>query len=277
MSNSSLRFGLLGQNVGYSMSPEIFRAIGVLTGLEITFETIDIAPGELEGFIDSMKERGITGLAVTIPHKESIMRFLKRYGEVADRVRAVNSVHLSQGELVGYNTDWHGVAYALAPYREQIEGGEALLIGTGGAARAAVYAICADMRVKRVTVAGRTPAKIDRVRQLCDSLGVPTRVIGESKGDEVERYSLAINCTPLGGWHQPHEASLPETVAWRNVGIYFDLNYNKDNINIRDAESQNVVAVDGRGMLVAQAAKSFQLWTGRTVEVPQIYNMVFSG
>lgn len=275
MNSSSYKFGLLGCNIDYSRSPAIFRAIHEVTGLDIEFKLYDTAPDGLAQFMGSLVAQGVTGLSVTVPYKEAVIPYLKRHGEVADRVRAVNSIHLSQGELVGYNTDWHGIAYSLAPYREQIENGEALLIGTGGAARAAAYAVCADLRVKRITVAGRNPAGIDRTRQLCESLGVQTRMIGEVKQDEVDKYAIVLNCTPVGGSQDPTGRPLPGTIAWSQIGLYFDVNYNKDNRNIRDAMAHDVLAVSGSKMLVAQAAKSLQLWTGRAIVIEQIHDMVF--
>lgn len=270
------RFGLLGHNIDYSKSPAIFEAIAALNRLEMSFEIYDVATPDLSTFVASLPTKNLSGLAITIPHKEDIVPFVGKFGEVARKLGSVNSIKIAGAEMEGHNTDWHGLTYALAAYREKVEGGHALILGTGGSARATAYAICADLRVKEVTVVGRTSESIQKIQRLCQDLGVTTYGVERSQFEQTNGgYALVVNCTPLGGPNQPNVDPMPDKLDWTKVGMYFDMNYNLGNKSVEKARSHGLVALDGSRMLVGQAVKSFEIWTGKTIDIEQIYHTVF--
>ena len=90
-----------------------------------------------------------------------------------------------------------------------------------------------------------------------------------------DRYGIAVNCTPLGGWNHPASSPFPKRFDWSAIDIYYDLNYNNDNRLIATARNAGVTAIDGSAMLVGQALESFRIWSGLAVEYEPVYRTVF--
>lgn len=269
-------FGLLGHKISYSQSPDIFAAIAKHTGHKITFDLFDIAPLDLEFFMTRIQAHDLSGMAVTIPHKEAILPYLSESDQVAASLGAVNSIKISSDKLIGYNTDWEGVAQSLAGYEKQINQGRVLILGTGGIARAVVYAVCRRYKPKELNVVGRSKEHLHNLRETCSRFDLTCQAIERDAFDAgKDKYHLVVNCTPLGGWHYPNVTPLPDGLEWRQIGVYFDVNYNSDNLFVDAARKAKIPSLDGRLLLVAQAVKSFELWTGQTVEFEKVYKTVY--
>jgi shikimate dehydrogenase len=275
------RFALIGEKVEYSRSPHIFKAIFEHTGCEGSFEVYSVA---LDGLRDQIKQviaDGITGFSVTIPHKQSVIEFLDDIDSAARSVEAVNSVLIKDGRLTGFNTDVTGVTASLKRAGFGGSGQTALILGSGGSARAVIYALHHDFGIDQLVVCGRTEANLQHLKQhfstTCQAVTIKTVTeISDLPSDSLAA-SIIVNCTPLGGANLVDSSPLPEPFDWSQAGFYFDLNYNEANQVVRDAQKNGIVAVDGSAMLVAQAVKSFELWTGQKIDFEPIYNKVFPG
>jgi shikimate dehydrogenase len=196
---------------------------------------------EVRRLVDS----GVAGFSVTTPHKESIMSLLDEVDPVARTIGAVNCVAVHGGRLVGYNTDWSGLAHSLEPHSAALDSCPALVVGTGGAARATIYTLWKAFDV------GEVPVDLE--------LGGRT----------------VVNCTPLGGPKFPELTPFSEAFDWSSVGLYCDLNYNRDNKLLAAALNAACPVVDGSQMLVAQALDAYEIWTGHRARISETYQKVF--
>lgn len=273
-----LHFALIGEEIGYSRSPEIFAAIAGQLGREIKFDLHSVSSGQLRECLGQMIREGVIGFGVTIPHKQALISCLESVDDSARAIGALNSVTVAEGILRGYNTDYYGFSFALN--RLGFKGcDQAMILGSGGSARAIIYSLAQDFGVRRFEVFGRDRDKlIDLKRhfsQYVQAIDITT-VAGLFRNVEDAQRTLLVNCTPLGGPRFADTSPLPTGFRWRSVELYFDLNYNADNSALASARQAGIRAADGSAMLVAQGAKSFELWTGMKVEFDPIYRQVFS-
>ena len=267
----SYRFAVLGRGISYSKSPAVFAAISKLTGIPISFEIRSIEADALETELLHLRAAEFDAFALTTPFKEAIVPFLTALDPTAKRIQSVNSVKCDTGSLTGFNTDIDGFLAGLPPHRPDDRKGQALILGTGGAARAVAYALLHGNRAPGVTMSGRSRANPNMIA------GFTTEYV---PGDELTRmetsnYGLIVNCTPLGGWNSPNVLPLPPDFRFAPQATYYDLNYNDGNRALRFAADKGCTTVDGSAMLVGQAAKSFFLWSGESVQVEPVYKLVF--
>ncbi|MEE8405029.1 MAG: shikimate dehydrogenase, partial [candidate division Zixibacteria bacterium] len=126
------KFGLIGQNVAYSKSADIFKAIFELKGLDGSFENFDLdSENEFDKKFKSLMTKKICGLSVTIPHKKRVIPLLNDISAVAEALEAVNSISVENGLLHGHNTDVFGFSLPLKPYTEKLKHGRAMILGCG--------------------------------------------------------------------------------------------------------------------------------------------------
>ena len=273
-----LHLALIGEKIEYSLSPRIFKAIFKQSRLEGQFDLHSVRIDQLKACLDKIVSSGVNGFSVTIPHKQRVMPFLDEISEVAESVDAVNSVAVCNGRLIGHNTDCEGFTFGLKRAGDIKPLDSVLLLGSGGAARAAAFALHRDFRISRISVAGSSPEKAlefkHNFQRRLEGLTVTT-ITDIAKVDQ--KWSLLVNCTPLGGANHPRTSPLPEDFNWRSAELYYDLNYNTDNSVVRRAHEAGLRVIDGSAMLVAQAVRSFELWTGYEVAFEPIYRDVFSG
>lgn len=275
------RFGLVGHNVSYSKSSEIFQAIFRHLGADGSFEVFNFSGEQFADGFRKLTSSGLQGLSVTIPYKNRVIEFLDDLDPIARALQAVNSIHLDGGHCCGFNTDCYGFSLPLRSHAERLKTGAALILGAGGGARAVVYALHTDYEIGCCTVMGRDGTRLKSFKQglvkQLPSIKISTRQVSTNNRPERDTWDIVVNCTPLGGWNHPAESPLPEWLDWSSVRLYYDLNYNADNNLVAGARQSGVEAVDGSVMLVAQALRSFYIWTGLKVPLEPIYSEVFGG
>lgn len=273
-----IRLGLLGEEIAHSQSPQLFEALFAEAGLEGSFELIPTKPSELATRFRELKERGIAGLAVTIPFKQRMTELVESLAAPADEIGAVNGVSFAGGTAVGYNTDAAGFAAPLRYHREQLQGGMALVLGAGGAAAAVIYALTREFGLKEIVVAGRSVERVEAfARKWAGASGrkVTATQLSQLEAVDCSDCAMIVNCTPLGGPAMPERLPLTDRFVWPSGAIYYDLNYNGDNLAVQVAREVGVEAIDGARMLAAQAAGLFGIWTGREVAWEGIFERVF--
>ena len=275
-----LHFALIGGDTSYSRSPDIFQATFRRLGIEGRFELCSVGPGQLESCVRRLIADGVTGISVTLPHKEAMLKYLDSADELVEATGAVNSLKVVGNALHGYNTDCFGAGFALKRAGFQACDG-ALILGAGGAARAVVVSLYRDFGVRRFLVCDRTERRLRDMKyffhQRHDYIDIQTVTPSTYSSENMPASSLLVNCTPLGGSRFPDVSPIPTGLDWDKVAFYFDLNYNADNKAVSFAVRSGAKAIDGTTMLVSQAVKSMELWTGLSVEFESIYPDVFSG
>ncbi len=277
--NQPLYFALVGKDIEYSRSPEIFEAIYNHLGRSGRFEIHSVRAGELQARIRQAVLEGVSGFSVTIPFKQEIIQYLDDIDPTARAVNAVNSVAVEEDRLLGYNTDCHGFSQPLNSYRPLLKSGRAMILGSGGGARAAIHSLRRDFDMRSFVVVTRSVDKIDALKRLFESETNPPEIIarqvplktGSLPGD----VTIAVNCTPLAGWNSPDKSPLPKSFDFGALDIYYDLNYNENNQTLAAARRAGTTTVDGSAMLVSQAIRSFDIWTGQSVPFEPIFEAVF--
>ncbi|MDQ1437106.1 MAG: shikimate dehydrogenase [Acidimicrobiaceae bacterium] len=247
---------VIGRPIRHSLSPALYNAAFDALGLDWAFLAFDVAEGDGEAAVTSMRTLGIEGMSVTMPHKEAAARAVDRLSPAARDLGAVNSVLLRAGELVGENTDGAGLLDALR--RDEgfdPAGARCLVLGAGGAARAVVRAL-GQGGAADVAVFGRTRARAEAAAALAGE------GVGRAVDDPADvEYDVLVNATPVG---MPDSPGMPVPVESLRPGtLIVDLIYHPPVTPLLEAaRAQGAVAVNGLGMLIHQAAHQFRLWTG---------------
>jgi shikimate dehydrogenase len=223
------------------------------TGLDWTYELLDVAPADLQASVERLREAEVAGANVTIPHKQAVMERLDGLDADAMRARAVNTVVREDGRLLGSNTDVAGIRAAIAEVGVEPRGANVVILGGGGSARAAAVAL----EGAHVTFASRHP----------DDADLPGRVIAwddPALSGLTRAAELLLNATPLGRREEMpiRPAALPKG------GAVIDLVYVTGGTPlVRKARSLGLRTADGWVVLLAQGARSFEAWTGQAAPV----------
>jgi shikimate dehydrogenase len=267
-----ISLGLIGYPLAHSLSPKIHTAAMNYTGLKGRYSLYPVPPGDLRGLkdlLDRVRNGGIAGLNVTIPYKQEVIPLLDELTPVAQAIGAVNTIFMRNGKLMGDNTDAPGFLADLhqlfaAEAGECEEGKNVLVLGAGGAARAVVYALLVDGWI--VTIASRRQEQARAlIAQLADHQSVLAWVDYTAIAFKpiVSSLALVINATPVG--MAPDAAKSPWQLGMPlpRRAVFYDLVYTPlETKFVQDARLAGMRASTGLGMLVEQAALSFEIWTG---------------
>lgn len=262
---------LLGDPVAHSRSPQIHNAAFRAEGLNFVYVALPVRPPAVPEAVAGLRALGFAGANVTVPHKEAILPLLDVLSPEAEAIGAVNTIVCRREGgailLYGDNTDVAGFLAPLDAFADTVRATPMLVFGAGGAARAVVYALLTTFAPARLTLAARTPARAERLaRDLggYDRSGA-LRVVPEAEAAPAVRESrLIVNATPLG--MSPREATTPwPAVADFSDGqLVYDLVYEPAPTRLlREAAARGAQTLDGRAMLLHQAAAAFRQWTGR--------------
>jgi shikimate dehydrogenase len=260
---------VLGHPVGHSLSPRMHNAAFREQGIDLVYLAFDVAPARLEAAVLGLRALGFRGVNITIPHKEAVVSLLDEVDPAAVRIGSVNTVVNEGGRLIGHNTDKAGFAAALRCVRSDGAGGLTCFVaGAGGSARAVVAALVDDGAAE-IRVHNRTP---ERAVALCDhavSWGAQ-HCVAVSDGelfDAVDGADLVVNATSVGLGTSVKESAVPvDNLHSRQIVV--DLVYGPVPTRLlREAKARGAIAIDGKEMLVMQAAGSYELWTGRPAPV----------
>ncbi|MEM3087350.1 MAG: shikimate dehydrogenase [Halobacteria archaeon] len=245
------RFGIFGDPVGHTLSPPMQEAAFRALGIDAVYLPFRVPPERLGAALEGARSAGFRGLNITIPLKEAAFRRV-RPTEAARRMKAVNAVDLRRG--VGHNTDGEGALRALLRARVEPRGRRLLLLGAGGAARAAAHVLAE--RGAQVTIANRT---LSRARGLAREVGGRAVPLG-ALAREAPRADIVVNATSAG-----MEEGCLLRESWLRPGqAVFDMVYRPPETELlRRARRRGARALSGVEMLVEQGAASFRFWTGR--------------
>ena len=260
------RLAVLGHPVAHSRSPAMQNAALEALGLagEWSYEAIDLEPGEFAERVRELPGAGFVGANVTIPHKRAAVEVADRASKAAAQIGAANTLSFTGGAIQAENTDASGL---LAVLPAPLEGKKGLVLGAGGSARAAVWAL-AGQGVS-VSVWNRTPGRTDElVRDLSD-VGAGTSAearLTSISGEQARSngFDLIVNCTAVGMVDEDPFEQLPlEPERFDAQITLVDLVYaGSESRLIREARERSATAIDGLEILVRQGGESLRLWTG---------------
>lgn len=245
--------GVVGDPVAHSLSPFIHNGWLRANQVDAVYSAFEIKAGELQAGLDALARQGVIGLNVTLPHKEEALRLASSVSEKAQRLGAVNFMVRREDGWIGDNTDAAGFGLTLEYGDIDVAGRNVFLLGAGGSARAVASVL--SERGARLTICNRT---IARAEALARDVAPGARVMGLEEGmGQLPSAALVVNTLSLG--HTGGKLDLPESTG----GIFYDISYGKGAAAaLAEARFKNWRALDGLGMLVAQAAISFDHWFG---------------
>lgn len=256
------RLAVIGHPIEHSLSPKMQSAALREMGLagEWSYEALDVDEGDFRSTVGQLPQGGFAGANITIPHKREAFELADDLSDTASAIGAVNTLSFAGGRIAGDNTDAPGLIAALP---EPAKGHRALVLGAGGAARAAAWAL-ADAGAA-VWVWNRTHKNTER---LARDLGVrPVEPEGMNRSTAVSRYEIVVNATSVGLEPPGREGDDLKELhidadSFSQRHIVVDLVYGpSDSELVRAARAGGATIVDGREVLVQQGAASLRIWT----------------
>jgi shikimate dehydrogenase len=258
-----IRLGVLGWPVAHSRSPTLqnagLHAVGL--GDSWHYQLLPVPPELFAETVRALPAAGFRGANVTIPHKQAALALATDASERARAIGAANTLLFEQdGRLWADNTDAPALIEALVQH-VQVAGATALVLGAGGSARAAVWAL-GDAGAGRVLMWNRTP---QRAAQLASELGAQA-VTDPAK---VVNADILVNCTAVGLSQEDQLGELlPSTHQLRHYRAIADFVYREGGTPLtRAARANNIPTVDGLELLLGQGAIAFELFTGKAAPI----------
>jgi shikimate dehydrogenase len=263
-------YGVFGWPVAHSRSPAMHNAAFAELGLDARYVPFAIPPARLEHAIEAVRALDVAGLNVTLPHKSAVMPLLDAVEPSARAIAAVNTIARDGDRLIGSNTDAEGLARALRSENVTLEGAQVVIVGAGGAARAALVGLAQAGAVRITLAARRIDAASTLIRELAPH--VPGCVLAPCDlGPPLERActdaSLFVQATSATLGTDPGAAQFAAALpiaALPSSAVVTDLVY-KPLVTavLARAQARGLRTVDGLGMLLHQGALAFERWTGR--------------
>jgi shikimate dehydrogenase len=234
-------------------------AVRGMDAIYLPFHVRDAAhrsPRDLRDFLAAVRSFRLSGFSVTLPHKQRILRYLDECEPLAAAVGAVNTVAVRDGKLSGYNTDYVGVLRAIES-RVSLPASRVLLVGAGGAARAAAFALSRSGAA--VAIWARRTAQAHALARAVGGQTIERRALRR------EFFDAVVNCTPVGMHSaEPADGASPLEAAELNCGLVMDLIYRPQKTALLDlAERRGIETISGVEMFVAQGIAQWEIWTGQ--------------
>lgn len=262
-------FGIFGYPVEHTFSPGMHNAAFASLGMDACYIPFAVSPAGLADAVRSILPLGIRGLNVTVPHKEKVIPFLDELTEDARLIRAVNTIEIRNGRLIGHNTDGRGFLRSL---REQTafrpKGKAVLIIGAGGAARAVGFslALAGAREIMLSDISQEKAARLAkdiRERTSARAVALKPGMLAEA----MDSAPCVIHATPMG---LKRTDPLPVPRDRIRAGqLICDLVYNPPLTRLlKAAVSRGASTLPGIGMLLYQGVIAFEIWSGRRAPVP---------
>ena len=262
------RYCLIGDPVEHSLSPKIMNFLFKKHGLDAIYFKIRVGNNELKNKIMEFRDQDFKGFNVTMPLKQSIIKYLDEINKDAKLIKAVNTVKNTGNYLIGYNTDWIGFMNSLKLNGvKRID--KAVILGAGGAARAATYALIKNSTI--VYILNRSRARAEALAKEFGEINdnvVALDLNMENLERALDESMLLVNATPVG---MNEWKSLVPCELLREDLVVMDMVYSPLTTKLlHDARNAGAKTIDGLWMLILQAAESFRIWTGIYPDVHEV-------
>lgn len=250
---------VIGWPVGHTRSPTLLNAAFAEAKIDAVLVPIGAPPEQLATVIDALRAMRALGASVTVPHKVAVAALCDELSSEARAIGAVNCLQVSgDGVLIGHNTDCGGFLDGLVAAGVDLRGKRTLLLGAGGAARAVAWAVRGG---RAIEVIARHPA---------DVRWAPAWPwTDDHLRDCLQRADLVVDCTPAG-LDEATDLAFTDGLpldALRPGAVVSTLVYHRRTALLERARARGHATLDGKAMLVHQAARAFQLWTGQAAPV----------
>ena len=259
MSEAVARYAVVGDPVAHSASPRLFAALGRRLDVRLDYRAERVVPGALRDFLDRARGGAYQGLSVTLPHKVAALQLADTVSETARAVGAANCLVVEAGRLSAHNTDGVGLLRALAGQGATLQGAAVLLLGAGGAARAAAHA-AQQSGARALWVSNRTAERAVQLAARFGGRAVPLQAA--SLQPYLEEADVLVQAS-AAGLGRPEETALPSECVLHPRLTVLEMVYQPlDTALLRATRAAGARGVDGLWMLIHQALEQLRLWTG---------------
>ena len=271
------KIGIIGFPLGHSLSPDMHNHIYKTLSFDSYYDRWEIEEKNLSTEFEKITQGNFLGANVTVPYKEKIIPFLDFLNEESKITGAVNTIAKQNDKLVGFNTDIFGIESCLNNQFGDTNLNNVVLIGSGGAARAALYVLL-NKGIDNLTIINRTKSNVEKMLKRFSKFDCNYEILNFSDKNKVKIKSieseLIINTTTFGMKGSGMELISPiDQDCISGKSVIFDLVYNPRITKLMSmAISKNADIIEGIDMLVYQASKSIELWTGLTPSFEEMKN-----
>lgn len=264
LSRATRIYGVMGYPLAHSLSPRMHNAAYRRLGMNAVY--LPLPSRRAADVLDFADEIPLNGISVTLPYKTAVMERMAQVDALGKEVGAINTIVRSQGKFYGYNTDVAGIVEPLAQVMP-LRGAKVLVLGAGGAARAAVFGL--RSRGAQVYICNRTRAHAEALAKAAKA-----KVVGRAELKKLEFQAL-VQATPVGQYPKVKESPLEANEL--HAGVVFDLVYNPMETELtRMARAAGARVIAGVEMFVHQGARQFELWTGKPAPVDDMRREVMA-
>lgn len=265
-----IKLGIIGYPLGHSLSKVMHEAVMKELGMDGVYDIMETDPEDWIQKVKDIKRLGYTGFNVTIPFKVPMTMMIDEFDEFSNLAGCVNTVKVMPDKsLKGYNTDIYGFKTAISEEQQKIiKGKKAVIIGTGGAARAAAIGLC-DVGVAEIEFYSRNIVNaspmVNFLREQFAQVSFSLKQVQQMK--DFSDVVILVNASPIGMRGKsmdltPVEADVLKTMP--KESIVYDIIYNpRKTILLQNAAALGLQTIDGCEMLIHQGAKAFEIWTGQ--------------
>ena len=237
-------YGLIGKNIDYSFSKNFFSKKFKNENINCKYLNFDIQ--NISDFKSVISDKNISGLNVTIPYKEDVIKYLDEISNDAKSIGAVNTIKISNNKLTGHNTDHIGFTKSIDKIDEFKNIESALILGSGGASKAIQFALD-NMKIKYTIVSRSNSIKCINYNQVSEKI--------------IKNHKLIVNCTPLGTFPEIHKCPEIDYRFLSPFNILYDLVYNPEQSSFLSKGLKAGCKIkNGLEMLKIQAIESWKIW-----------------
>ncbi|MCL2719358.1 MAG: shikimate dehydrogenase [Lachnospiraceae bacterium] len=265
-------YGLLGNPVAHTLSPLLHNTLAEKMGHNMIYAAFPCEK-KVAAAISGAYALGLAGMNVTVPYKTKVIPYLKEITPFALRIGAVNTLVRDTDGFIGYNTDTSGLYRAMKSEGMEIKDSEILILGAGGAARAAAF-LCAEQGARKVFILNRTFSKARRLAAEVNIMMRTDCLNGFNLSNDFSKLPssnlIAIQCTNLGMHPHENEILINNPDFYQRIKAGFDMVYNPaETIFMQKIREAGGKAANGLKMLLYQGIAAYELW--HDVTVPEEY------
>ena len=251
------KYFVIGNPINHSLSPKLHNYWLKENNIDAIYDKKKIEEKNLQTIISEVKEKKINGINVTVPFKRAVIPYLDKLSPEAEQTQSVNTIILSNDNLVGHNTDILGFDKAIKNLNFDMRGKKIFILGAGGVVPSIVFAL-KKMNVLEITISNRTKQKAENLKNLFKNLKVV-------EWGKLSDFDVVINATSLGLNNE--KINLNFSRAGKNK-LFYDVIYNPSETNfLKEGKELGNKTENGGRMFIYQASEAFKLWHGIEPEV----------
>ena len=269
--------GIIGYPLSHTLSPSMHNFIYQKLGIDVEYKKWEISPNNLKSHIEKINNENFIGANITVPYKEKIVSLLDEIRNEAKFTGAVNTIVKNNNKLIGYNTDVYGIEQTLDIKLKNDVINNAVIFGAGGAAKAAFFVLL-QRGLNNLTIVNRTKSNALKMISKFNNVNCDQTIITLNEKSQIKSACLSadliINTTILGMKGSGYEDISPiDSTFIDSNSVIFDMVYNPTKTQlIKIALERNANIIEGLDMLVYQAIKSIELWTGIRPSFDDMYS-----